>query len=180
MLNTLTNYIQVNRFTSLRKRLQKLRLTFFNEIQELSSRIEDDNLALTAGLLLDKISLKFPRIIKLIGEIESLEKRIDTYDLFDHNAHLIVITRDMLTILLQIKNNLTDKHNQILNLENNIQKSIISDELESHVRLLTINKKEIEQKLDESISKITIIINKLESFLEWFIQAANEVNEKPR
>lgn len=86
----------------------------------------------------------------------------------------------MLTILLQIKNNLTDKHNQILNLENNIQKSIISDELESHVRLLTINKKEIEQKLDESISKITIIINKLESFLEWFIQAANEVNEKPR
>lgn len=180
MLNTLTTYIQEYRFTSLRKRLRKLRLTFFIEIQELSSKIKEDNLALTAGLLLDKISLKFPRIIKLIWEIESLEKRVDTYDLFDHNAHLIVITRDIFTILLQIKNNLTDKHEQILNLENDIQESIISDELEPHVRLLTINKNEIEQKLDESISKITNMINKLESFLEWIIQAANEVNEKPR
>lgn len=110
----------------LRRKLQKMRLHFFQHFDAFEEIFHREWLSHNAWEHLDSISTMFPQVLSTIQKIEKLEKKIGKESTFSGDDYVLSLYRDIFSTLTQIQRNLKEKYDSLLEAEhslNTIKKS---------------------------------------------------------
>lgn len=159
----------------LRKKLQDMRLQFFQEFNAFEETFSREWLSQSTGEHLDNISLMFPRVLSMIQKIEKLEKKIGKESTFNGDDYMLSLYRDIFSTLTQIQRDLSEKYNSLLEAEralDGIKKTNASGkELINLERVVNYTLEEnVKRALDTTNKNIAILREECQKFgADFFI-----------
>lgn len=98
----------------LRRKLQKMRLYFFQEFNTFEEIFQKEWLSRNTEEHLNNISSMFPRLLSRIERIERIEKKIGRESTFSGDDYILSLYRDIFSVLIQVQWVLQEKYNSLL------------------------------------------------------------------
>lgn len=147
-------------FQILKKRLHKMRLRFFMELNDFHILLKTENFWSKICRFIENSIESFSRIMSLIDQIEWVEKYMEKWDIFDSNFYALQLHRDILKIINPIENELTLKLIELKSTKNNpINSSNISSIENINLQSDRINM--LINDMENAIEKLKNIIENL-------------------
>ena len=146
-------------FQILKKRLHKMRLHFFMELNEFQILVRSESFWSNVCGFIEDSMVSFSSIMNLINRIEWIEKYMEKWDIFDSNFYALQIHMDILKVispteLKSVKNTTIEINNAALTENMSLQyhriSSLIND-MENNIERL----RNIIEQLNNNILRYT-------------------------
>lgn len=143
-------------FQILKKRLHRVRLNFFMELNEFHSVIKKQDFWSNICKSIEANIVSFSKIMKLIDQIEWIEKHLDIWNIFDSNFYALSLHRDIIKVISPIEEQLSIKIIQLKLLKN------------KHISLI--------ENINLQDSRISILIFEIENAVEKIKSIIKQLN----